>query len=59
VPRGIKDIITRGWGDDAAARPSFEEIWRVLEQIKLSFTPSADIGRVTAFVAAVRQSEAQ
>jgi hypothetical protein len=63
LPRGInssiKDIITRGWGFDAAARPSFEEIWRTLRQIRFWVPPNAEVEQVEEFVATVRRSEAQ
>jgi hypothetical protein len=49
----VKAIVERGWSVDAKLRPSFDEIFALLESIEFKLSPGVDSGRVEEFMSFV------
>jgi serine/threonine protein kinase len=49
----VKTIVERGWSVDATMRPSFDEIFSVLELIEFKLNPGVDPARVHDFMSLV------
>jgi TPR repeat protein len=59
TPEQVRNLISRGWGTDAAERPTFEDILAVLQKLEFRLCPQVDASRIHEFIEGVTQWENQ